>query len=157
MGLWHGANWTFVGWGIYHAALVHGYRLVTSKIAWNEGDVMNWLPRAITLSLVMAGWIPFRCQSIGETFVMWGKMIDPSAYRGFRLVPDSYFLALALLLGMIVCSWVWSSIASWIGKQIPRPLAGFVVVPAQVLLYCVLIMFDLVFLQANHQFIYFQF
>ena len=37
MGLWHGANWTFVLWGIYHATLVHGYRLVTSKISWNEG------------------------------------------------------------------------------------------------------------------------
>ena len=49
----------------------------------------------------MAGWIPFRCQSIGEALVMWGKMLDPSAYWGFRLTPDSYFLALALPLGMV--------------------------------------------------------
>ena len=157
MGLWHGANWTFVLWGIYHAALVHGYRLVTSKLSWSGGTAADWVSRAITFGLIMAGWIPFRCQSIGEALVMWRKMLDPSAYWGFRLTPDSYFLALALPLGMIVCWLVWSVIIPWIDKQIRNPMVGLLVVPAQVLSYCVLIMFDLVFLQANHQFIYFQF
>jgi alginate O-acetyltransferase complex protein AlgI len=157
MGLWHGANWTFVLWGIYHAALVHGYRLVISKTPWSRGAMMNWFSRAITFGLVMAGWIPFRCQSISQTLVMYGKIVDPTAYWGFRLIADSYFLALALPLGMIVCWVVWSFIMPWFAKQARNPLVGFLVVPAQVLSYCVLIMFDFVFLQANHQFIYFQF
>ena len=28
MGLWHGANWTFVLWGIYHALLIFLYRQI---------------------------------------------------------------------------------------------------------------------------------
>ena len=157
MGFWHGANWTFVLWGLYHAVLVHGYRLFTSKISWKGGTSADWVSRAITFGLVIAGWVPFRCQSIGDAFVMWGKMLNPNAYWGFRLIADSYFLALVLPFGMIVCWWIWSVIIPVIEKQIRSPVVGVLVVPAQVLLYCVLIMFDLVFLQANHQFIYFQF
>jgi alginate O-acetyltransferase complex protein AlgI len=156
MGLWHGANWTFALWGIYHAALVHGYRLVTSRISWSEGAVANWVSRAITFALIMAGWIPFRCQSIGDALVMWGKMLDPGAYWGFRLAPDSYFLAVALPPCMVVCWFIWSAILPRI-EQSRNPLVGALVIPAQALSFCVLIMFDLVFLQANRQFIYFQF
>jgi alginate O-acetyltransferase complex protein AlgI len=165
MGLWHGANWTFALWGIYHAVLVHGYRLVTSKMSWNRGAAAiswnreaaaNWVSRAITFPLIMAGWIPFRTQSIGEALVMWGKMLDPSAYWGFRLAPDSYFLAVALPPCMVLCWLVWTLILPWF-KQIQNPVVGLLVVPAQVTSYSILIMFDLVFLQANRQFIYFQF
>jgi hypothetical protein len=88
---------------------------------------------------------------------MWGKILNPNAYWGFRLIADSYFVALVLPLGMIVCWWVWSVIIPVIEKQIRSPVVGVLVVPAQVLSWCVLIMFDLVFLQANRQFIYFQF
>ena len=157
MGFWHGANWTFALWGIYHAALVHGYRLVTSKISWEGGGFGNWIARAITFALIMAGWIPFRSQSIGDALVMWGKMLNPSAYWGFRLTADSYFLALVLPFGMVICWFVWSVIIPWIDSRTRSPVMGLLVVPAQVVSYCVLIMFDLVFLQANRQFIYFQF
>ncbi|MEQ8603741.1 MAG: MBOAT family O-acyltransferase [Marivibrio sp.] len=54
-GLWHGAGWTFVIWGLYHAVLVAGYRLV--RPAWDA------LPRALqwagSFSLVSAGWLLF--------------------------------------------------------------------------------------------------
>lgn len=157
MGFWHGANWTFGLWGIYHAALVHGYRLVTSRISWKGGAVGSWVARAITFALIMAGWIPFRCQSIEDAIVMWAKMLNPYAYWGFRLAPDSYFLAVALPLCMLICWFVGSAIIPWINKQSQNHAVGLLIVPAQVVTFCVLIMFDLVFLQANRQFIYFQF
>jgi hypothetical protein len=50
----------------------------------------------LTFALIMAGWIPFRCQSISEALVMWEKMLDPTAYWGLGLAPNSYFLAVAM-------------------------------------------------------------
>ena len=98
MGLWHGANWTFVLWGLYHAAVVHAYRLVSSKLPWGRGAAFDWISRGITLPIMMAGWIPFRCQSTGEAFVMWGKMLNPADYSGLGLVPNSYLMAGGMLI-----------------------------------------------------------
>jgi D-alanyl-lipoteichoic acid acyltransferase DltB (MBOAT superfamily) len=157
MGLWHGANWTFVIWGIYHAVLVHGYRLATSRFSWGDGPTYVWISRALTLSLIMAGWIPFRCQSSSDALVMWGRMLDPWAYWGLSLAPNSYFLALALLFCVIFAWFAWTHMIPWIDKPIRNPLVNLLVFSAQTLFFCVMIMFDFVFLQAKNQFIYFQF
>ncbi|MDH3235372.1 MAG: MBOAT family protein [Alphaproteobacteria bacterium] len=54
-GLWHGAGWTFVIWGLYHAVLVLGYHASAKR--WDK------LPRlaqiALTFVLVSAGWTLF--------------------------------------------------------------------------------------------------
>src|SRR5262249_38301492 len=89
MGLWHGANWTFAIWGLYHAMLIHGYRFATSRVSLGKGFLADWMSRGLTFSLIMAGWIPFRCQSVNDALQMWGKMIDPRAYWGFGLAPNS--------------------------------------------------------------------
>lgn len=62
MGLWHGANWTFVLWGLYHALLVFAYRKLAPRWRWLERVAREGNPAGIllTLPLVMLGWIPFR-------------------------------------------------------------------------------------------------
>jgi len=60
-GLWHGANWTFVLWGVYHGVLL----VVERGIGWlfprGTGD---WLRRGVgvvlTFHLVVLGWVLFR-------------------------------------------------------------------------------------------------
>ncbi len=54
-GLWHGANWTFVCWGLYHAALLLFYRALKLR--------GNWL---LTFVLVLIGWVIFRAPSIAQ-------------------------------------------------------------------------------------------
>lgn len=73
-GLWHGANWTFLLWGAFHALLflplilLGKNRKYTDTVA--EGQ---WLPSIkefgqmlFTFVLAAFGWIFFRSQSIGE-------------------------------------------------------------------------------------------
>lgn len=71
-GLWHGANWTFICWGLYHALLLIVYNLlgISSK---NKPIVAagRWLPNlkellqmVITFILAVIGWIIFRCEDM---------------------------------------------------------------------------------------------
>lgn len=66
-GLWHGANYTFVVWGIGH-----GLVMVIERLGW-------WRPRAwwgqfATFVLVMVLWVPFRADTVTLTAHIWGAM-----------------------------------------------------------------------------------
>jgi alginate O-acetyltransferase complex protein AlgI len=90
-GLWHGAGWTFVLWGLYHGILLTLFR------RWNH----RWeaLPRPIpqlgTLLLVMVGWVLFRSASVPEALTLLGRMFVPAAGLG---VPNPLLPGAALLL-----------------------------------------------------------
>jgi len=151
MGFWHGANWTFVIWGLYHAAAVHAYRLASKKIPWGEAGGSGWISRGITLPIIMAGWIPFRAQSTGEALVMWGKLLTPRAYSGLGLVTNSYLLAASMLI-CVAGAWITYE------QILPRIADRFsIIVPTRIGFYSVMMICDLIFLQTKHQFIYFQF
>jgi len=61
-GLWHGARWTFVAWGGYHAVLLSMHR-VSSKV-WLRVPVV--LQVAATFLLAVVGWVLFRAESFGR-------------------------------------------------------------------------------------------
>ncbi|SDD95683.1 MBOAT family O-acyltransferase [Actinokineospora iranica] len=75
-GLWHGANWTFLVWGLYHGALLvieRGYGLDrTPANPWRRIG-----RRALTLVLVVFGWVFFRAADMGQALVMIGHMLLP--------------------------------------------------------------------------------
>jgi len=62
-GLWHGAAWTFIIWGLFH-----GTMLIADRVFWKEWQ--SHLPKvinvAITFSLLMVSWVIFRAQSIDQ-------------------------------------------------------------------------------------------
>lgn len=70
-GLWHGAAWTFVAWGLYYAAL-----LIGEKYLW--GGALERLPRAprhvYALLLINFGWVLFRAGSLGQAGAMLSAM-----------------------------------------------------------------------------------
>jgi alginate O-acetyltransferase complex protein AlgI len=112
-GLWHGASWTFVIWGLYH-----GLFLIFDKVYWI--DFQKSLPRflnnLVTFFLVMIGWAIFRAESLpqasfylsalfglspsGETFIYLNGNIKVSIFVGlaicFRSVIPGFEQALAI-------------------------------------------------------------
>ncbi|HEX3784029.1 MAG TPA: MBOAT family protein [Pseudonocardiaceae bacterium] len=78
VGFWHGANWTFLVWGIYHGALLvieRGFRVSTTPAR----KIVKILRRALTLLLVVFGWVFFRSANVGQALVMLGHMFIPDA------------------------------------------------------------------------------
>jgi alginate O-acetyltransferase complex protein AlgI len=62
-GLWHGANWTFVVWGLFHGigvAAVHAARRVLALSA----DLPRWVAVVVTFHFVTLGWVFFRAPTI---------------------------------------------------------------------------------------------
>ena len=153
MGLWHGAAWTFVIWGVFHAVCVHGQRIFEQTFGRGEGGqaraVANW---AVTLALMMAAWVPFRAHSIEQTLAIWGRMVDPRAYRPSLTLPlEVYVTAAVVMLGIVATYLVHE-------RVLPRldatPAARFV---GECVVYTLAIAGALTYLQIKSQFIYFQF
>ncbi|WP_219495489.1 MBOAT family O-acyltransferase [Nonomuraea coxensis] len=69
-GFWHGADWTFLVWGLYHGALL----VVERLLGWDRPPGAVWalaLRRAATLLLVVVGWVFFRAESMTQA---WGML-----------------------------------------------------------------------------------
>ena len=69
-GLWHGAAWTFLFWGLYHGVLVSLERRAEPVL----GRVPIALRCALTFALVVVGWVLFRAKSLAQAGWMLGAM-----------------------------------------------------------------------------------
>lgn len=100
-GLWHGANWTFILWGLYYGCL-----LLLEKFFLREK--LEKLPKPIshiyTLLVVLIGWVFFMSPNITTAFSTLGKMISIGtttfANNQAKFILKSYFIlfVLAILL-----------------------------------------------------------
>lgn len=94
-GLWHGAGWQFVAWGLYHGALL------AIHSAWRRMSSSR-LPRSLciagTFLLVTIGWVLFRSTSLTHAIEMLAAMagangLEPLAHHSLMLginVPAIY-------------------------------------------------------------------
>jgi len=69
-GLWHGAAWTFVVWGIYHGLWLVLERIFLLQYFKKIGRIST----IITFLIVAIGWVFFRSESLGEAFSYIGRM-----------------------------------------------------------------------------------
>lgn len=101
-GLWHGADWRFVIWGLFHGVFLVFERMgLTKRLA-----VFPWPLRHLYVLLVlMVGWVFFRSDRIGHALGFLSSMIglaaqDPSSDIALYFTPD---LLLAICLGVMGC------------------------------------------------------
>lgn len=80
-GIWHGANWTFLFWGVYHGGLLFIERLFNLRT--HERFVPFW--RVITVLLIMLSWVLFRADSLGQAGIFYSQIFYPRIWD----VPDA--------------------------------------------------------------------
>lgn len=75
-GIWHGANWTFIVWGVMHGLL----QIIEKSLGWQKYDGKNWAVRVtriiITFLLVNFAWVFFRMPNIGDASRMIARMFS---------------------------------------------------------------------------------
>ena len=112
-GFWHGANWTFIAWGMYHAILflplilTSKNRKYTNQIA--EGRLLPTIKEAgqmlLTFFLVVMGWIIFRAESIGQAWNIICSIFNTSLFEmPFMYVGTKKRLLLVAI--MLVIEWI---------------------------------------------------
>lgn len=157
-GLWHGANWTFIAWGIYHALLfiplllLNKNRRYTGNIA-AEGKYLPSLKEVAqilgTFLLVLIGWIIFRANDISEAFDYLSHLFSPSLFE-ISFLYGKKALIYCLLLFIVE----WFQREKEHGLQINRNVKSPVI---RWSIYYILI-FIIILLQGTPaNFIYFQF
>ena len=114
-GLWHGANWTFVVWGAYHAVLfmplilMGKNRRYTDTVASNR--ILPTLSEAgqmlLTFVLVVIGWIIFRAESITQAWEYFGGMCNMSLFSVPWLMDKRFYQPLFFFIAvMLVVEWL---------------------------------------------------
>jgi D-alanyl-lipoteichoic acid acyltransferase DltB (MBOAT superfamily) len=98
-GLWHGAQWTFVVWGIYQGILLVLHRLAAGPLERikpaDPVDRACWtgLRIVVTFHLVCIGWLIFRADSLEQVAVMLTAVFQRPA-----IPPASYLIPVALAI-----------------------------------------------------------
>ncbi|MDR1271738.1 MAG: MBOAT family protein, partial [Clostridiales Family XIII bacterium] len=66
-GLWHGAAYTFVVWGMWHGFFIVAERCLGSKVKLRETKALGAVKHVYTLAVVMLGWAIFRSDGMSRT------------------------------------------------------------------------------------------
>jgi len=116
-GLWHGASWNFVIWGLFHGAFLVFERLGLLTLL---GRLWAPLRHVYLLLAVMVGWVFFRAEDLQDAVAFLAAMAglgaaQPTPYAvGFYLTPE---LLLALLAGTIGALPIVPALARWRERQ----------------------------------------
>lgn len=88
-GLWHGAGWTFVFWGILHGFYLmvnHLWHAVKRTLGWNgQGVLASFASYTLTFICVVVAWVFFRAESFTSATSIINGMIGS---HGIVLLPD---------------------------------------------------------------------
>ena len=158
-GLWHGAAWTFVLWGVWHGLLLVSNQGLLRRIfvppQAGAGPVRSALALGATFVLIQLGWLLFRAPSIHRA---WEVLVPLLAFRGGLqpavLRENSVLVVCAMLLGLIVAQSAEAARAHGVRAQ-PRfePLVSLL----RPVVFAAMILAIIIFDQEAVAFVYFQF
>ena len=102
-GLWHGAAWNFIIWGIYYGLLLLFEKLFFDRILKKLPTIINWL---YTFIIVMIGWMIFRSNSLNELLLFIKTMFVYKQTDWLTILADnlSTFNALMFVLPAFILS-----------------------------------------------------
>jgi alginate O-acetyltransferase complex protein AlgI len=155
-GLWHGANYTFIAWGLFHGTLLALERLgLLSLLSRVWGAVRT----GYTVLMVMIGWVLFRADSLsyaqGFLRAMAGGPATTTGEMLLRNLPPD--VALALAAG-ILFSFPWpQTLKSQIGGFGPGVSMAWRFVSGAVLLIILIVSLMSLAEGSHNPFIYFRF
>ncbi len=93
-GLWHGAGWTFVLWGLYHGVLLMIHNLYGSRFA-----LPNFASITVTFLAVVFGWVLFRSTDLTMCMTLFSSMFGLNGLESNMVAAAGGTKALAILAG----------------------------------------------------------
>jgi alginate O-acetyltransferase complex protein AlgI len=146
-GLWHGANWTFVAWGVYHGTLLgiyHSSRMLRKRGVLRVPELPDRVALVVTLLAVIFGWALFLSPDFATAWALVSGMV------GAHGLGDASTLRV-LLHPIAIAALAWLAFVPevWDWELVPRRRVA--VGAAAVLVLCIMM------LGGYSPFIYYQF
>lgn len=119
-GLWHGANWTFIVWGLLHGlylAINHGMRHILGE---RSCAAINAAGVVLTFFAVVIGWVFFRAKSVASAEAILGAMVGNG---GWLAVPGAT-LGINRIMSVDSCIW-WVAACAAIAFFLPNAYEVF--------------------------------
>jgi len=151
-GLWHGAAWTFILWGLYFGLLLLAEKLFLQ----NNILKIPGLNRVYTIAAFMFGWVIFRAESVGHIGEILASMFGANGAGSFMMLAENEVVQIPYLAAIVVgiiCSMPVSKYVRAFLADSPVGEAIIDVASVAALTYCV---FSLV-VGSYNPFIYFIF
>lgn len=128
-GLWHGASWTFVAWGVLHGLLLVGHR-VFRDLCRSRPRLSRWMQSppgmlssmALTFLCVSLGWVLFRATTFSAAAMFFERMFVPHFGMDFPFAKQSLLVLTAVLVvcHLVAGSGLWKKLA----ERMPAPMLG---------------------------------
>jgi alginate O-acetyltransferase complex protein AlgI len=150
MGLWHGAGWNFLFWGVYHAFFILFERLM-SRFRWYKNAQSRGFLTPFTLLIVMLSWIPFRTKSLSDTMIILRKLFNFKNYVFLTFQENTYIVAALVLISFYLVYFIKKRFLNLILNNI---ILSFV---SKLVFYVFLITLIFIYFKTEGNFIYFQF
>jgi alginate O-acetyltransferase complex protein AlgI len=106
VGLWHGANWTYVLWGVYNGVLLAGYNLAKHKLSFlhihihaHIRAIYSWI---LYFGFTMIGWTLFRSNTLADFWQFFTHIIMSMVTLQ---ISDSFLLWTIVFWMPIVLMW----------------------------------------------------
>ncbi|MEE9372253.1 MAG: MBOAT family O-acyltransferase [Saprospiraceae bacterium] len=131
LGIWHGANWTFVAFGLFHGAIVASEYLLRRSLRRKDQILKNTYLISITgwmttMALWLVGMILFRAESIDKAFSYLTHIFTQPIWDGALPFIMGCKVVLFFALVMLVFEWInrkedfGLAIGKWKGTWILR-------------------------------------
>jgi D-alanyl-lipoteichoic acid acyltransferase DltB (MBOAT superfamily) len=148
-GLWHGASWTFVAWGLYHGAILCAFRLGGVRDP-RPADGARWLVRVIAMfHLTCLGWLLFRADSftaVVRALTLVATRFHPTMAAGTALALLAFYSGILFAIELAIVG--EERLTRWLAAPWAVQGAGYAYLSLMLLLFHA---------PRAYEFIYFQF
>lgn len=158
-GLWHGANYTYIIWGMFHAILLIIYHLQKKprkKILKrlnisNNSSVLVFIETIITLFLISLSWVIFNSNHLKDSLEIINNIFSMSFFT-YPVIDSFNYTILIYILIYFIIEWMQKEKNHGLELSNTRIPLFF-----RYAIYYILIIFILIYSGAKQEFIYFQF
>lgn len=125
-GIWHGANWTFLVWGLLY------FVLLTIEKLTNFHNKIGWFGHIYAMLFVILGWVLFRADSISAAMSYMGSMfgLTSNALCDDFILTYISFNKFYLIIGIIACFPIYRLIKPKINQKLYHIVSSAIVLAA---------------------------
>lgn len=117
-GLWHGANWKYLVWGLIHGLLLIVYQVLNKlKIELKGFTYLKWF---VTFNLVCLAWIFFRANSVADAFYIISKIFSVGGFyysSAYIMHLHEIYYCILVIIGLLTAEWYFRNSREMSGSK----------------------------------------